>query len=251
MAWRATLLATASACSSLDTLCVLESARGEPAWVKHFSQAAAGPEQFHVNFGSTPDAVAVRWATTSSTATATVHWGMSAGALPNSASGATDRYVYSALYTSPWLHTVNLTGLPLATRIFYQVGDAATGLSPVMSFMSNPGVGPIYPFKTAFIADIGEAESANTTITRLLEATALGLVDSVVLNGDISYASGACRGGKSDPRRRARSTNHPPPSLTRSFRRLREQGLRDLGRLLPHGLSPRELGSIYDYAWQS
>jgi hypothetical protein len=59
-----------------------------------------------------------------------------------------------------------------------------------MSFMSNPGVGAIYPYRTAFVADIGEAESANTTVTRVLEAAALGLVDSVVINGDISYATG-------------------------------------------------------------
>ena len=179
-------------CDAHDSACVLEHARGdsEPAWRAHFQVAADGPEQFHVNFGATPDAMAVRWATAASAATATVHWGTSAGALTYVATGATDRYVYSAAYTSPWLHTVNLTGLPLATRIFYQVGDEATGLSPVMSFMSSPGVGPIYPFSTAFIADIGEAASANQTVTRVLEAAALGLVDSVVLNGDISYASG-------------------------------------------------------------
>ena len=71
-------------------------------------------------------------------------------------------------------------------RIYYQVGDAATGQSPVMSFVSNK-VGPtVFPWRTAFVADIGEADSANTTITRVLEANALGLVDHVVINGDIS-----------------------------------------------------------------
>ena len=132
----------------------------------------------------------MRWATANASASAAVRWGTAAGALTHAATGKTDRYVYSAAYTSPWLHTANLTGLPLGTRIFYQVGDAATGFSDVMSFVSNPGVGAIYPYRTAFVADIGEAESANTTVTRVLEAAALGLVDSVVINGDISYATG-------------------------------------------------------------
>lgn len=179
-------------CSPTDAECVLASARGPPAWLAggHFSQAAAGPEQLHVNFGATPDAVAIRWTTAAGNATATVSWGTSAGALTNVAVGTTDRYVYSAAYTSPWIHTANVTGLPLATRIFYQVGDAATGLSPVFSFRSSPGVGRIYPFRTAYVADIGEADSANETVTRVLEATAAGLVDQVVINGDISYATG-------------------------------------------------------------
>jgi hypothetical protein len=176
---------SAASCSSSDAECVLASARGTPAWVSHFSTAAAGPEQFHVAYGATPDAASVRWATAIN-GTATARWGLSAGALTHVAVGKTDRYVYSAAYTSPWLHTTNLTGLPLGTRIYYAVGDAATGVSGVMSFMSNPGVGAIYPYRTAFVADIGEAESANTTVTRVLEASALGLVDSVVINGDIS-----------------------------------------------------------------
>lgn len=213
--------ASLSACSALDAECVLSSARGTPEWVAHFSSAPNGsrPEQFHVNYGATPDAAAIRWTTSNASATAAVRWGTAAGALTHTALGRTDRYIYSAAYTSPWIHTANITGLPLGARIYYQVGDVATGLSPVMSFMSNPGVGPIYPYRTgeggrleritalsgalaavllnarppphsAFVADIGEAESANTTITRVLEANALGLVDSVVINGDISYATG-------------------------------------------------------------
>ena len=179
-----------TSCSSLDVECVLASAKGTPRWVAQFSTPVAGPEQFHVNYGATPDAAAVRWATANASATATVRWGTTASALTHAVTGKTDRYVYSAKYTSPWLHTANLTGLPLGTRIYYQVGDAATGRSAVMSFMSNPGVGAIYPYRTAFIADIGEAESANTTITKVLEAATLNLVDSIVINGDISYATG-------------------------------------------------------------
>jgi opacity protein-like surface antigen len=107
--------AAAASCDAKDSECVLASARGAPAWQAHFATAAAGPEQFHVNFGATPDAAAVRWATASDQATATVSWGTSADSLSNTVVGKTDRYVYGAKYTSPWLHTANLTGLPLAT----------------------------------------------------------------------------------------------------------------------------------------
>ena len=135
-------------CSSSDAECVLASAHGTPSWVSHFSTQSPGPEQFHVNYGPSPDSMAIRWTTNSSAATALVHWGVSADTLNQTGLGVTDRYVYSAKYTSPWIHTTHLTGLPLGTRIYYQVGDVASGVSPVMSFMSNPGVGAIYPYRT-------------------------------------------------------------------------------------------------------
>jgi hypothetical protein len=53
-----------------------------------------------------------------------------------------------------------------------------------------PSICLLFLPSVAFVADIGEAESANTTVTRVLEASNLGLVDSVVINGDISYATG-------------------------------------------------------------
>ena len=85
----------------------------------------------------------------------------------------------AAAGTRPREPQVNFTGLPLNTKIYYVVGDAATGVSAEVSFTSSPGVGPIYPYTTAFIADIGEADSANDTITRLLET--LDKFDSVVI----------------------------------------------------------------------
>jgi hypothetical protein len=88
---------------------------------------------------------------------------------------------------------VNLTGLPLNSSIYYSVGDAATGASQVFSFLSNPGIGSspaFYPFTTAFVADVGESEGANNTIQRVLAAKDSAAIRSVVINGDISYATG-------------------------------------------------------------
>lgn len=167
-----------------------------PAWVQALSApTTAGPEQLWVNYGATPDAVAIRWCTNVSSAQPVLVWGLSAGRLTNSAQGVTEQYKYpgSPGYTSPFIHTVNVTGLPTRTTIFYRVGDAATGVSDVYSFPSNPGVGAsasFYPHTTAFLADVGESEAANTTVQRVLAAVQSAGISSAVINGDISYASG-------------------------------------------------------------
>ena len=185
----AAALHSAALCAAGDYACV-EINLIEPAWVKHFSTAAAGPEQLWINYGATPDVMAVRWLTADKSAPSVLLWGLSSSSLTSSASGSSETYTYGQ-YTSPLIHNVNITGLPLNTTIFYQVGDAATGVSAIYSFTSHPGVGSgpsFYPYVTAFVADVGEAASANDTISHVLAAK--DLIDSVVINGDISYASG-------------------------------------------------------------
>ena len=184
-------------CSPFDAQCDAElrdaaSGRLQPAWVDLFSTAADGPEQLWVNYGATPDAAAIRWCTGSAAATAALVWGTSPTALTHAATGTTQQYTYG-VYTSPYIHTVNVSGLPLNTTIYYQVGDAATGQSAVYDFPSNPGVGAtaaFFPHTTAFVADVGESDAANTTIQRVLAAKVPARISSVVINGDISYASG-------------------------------------------------------------
>ena len=159
--------ASAHVCAHGDDACVTAQ-HALPAWVAAFSTAAAGPEQLWINYGATPDVMAVRWVTADRDALSVVHWGLSASALTSSATGTSEVYKYGT-YTSGAIHTVNLTGLPLKTTIFYQVGDATTGLSAVSAFTSHPGVGPaLVPYTTAFVADVGESNSANATITQVL-----------------------------------------------------------------------------------
>jgi len=179
----------AAQCRADDGECVLAASR-QPAWVDKYSVAAAGPEQLWINYGATPDAVAVRWCTNDSAALTQAAWGLSPTQLVNTVTGVRDRYTWG-VYTSPWIHNVNFTGLPLNTTIYYQVGDAASGQSSVYAFPSNPGVGATpahYPYTVAFVADVGESDAAAKTINNVLAAAAS--INSVVINGDISYASG-------------------------------------------------------------
>lgn len=102
------------------------------------------------------------------------------------------RSVYGK-YTSGLIHTATMTGLPLNTTIYYRVGDSSTGYSTEYSFTSNPGVGSsaaYYPYTVAWVADVGESDAANSTITHVLDPASLNNVDSVVIAGDIAYASG-------------------------------------------------------------
>lgn len=159
----------------------------DPAWVEKFSVGAGGaPEQFWINLGSTPDSMVVGWLTADMTAGTNVQYGTSSGSYPNQASGNSTFYKYSAKYTSGLIHHVRLAGLAPSTTYFYRVGDS-TAWSQEFSFKSSPGVGPIFPYTFGFIADIGENDNANDTVTHLL---ANPQIDSFVLNGDISYASG-------------------------------------------------------------
>jgi hypothetical protein len=145
------------------------------------------PVQFSINYGSSPDSMVIGWLTADMTAASTVFYGTSPSSLTQTATGTSDFYKYSAKYTSGLIHHTTLTGLNPATTYYYQVGQAGA-LSQVYSFKSNPGVGPIFPYTTAYIADVGENNNANQTITNLLAR--MNNFDSVVINGDIAYASG-------------------------------------------------------------
>lgn len=131
----------------------------------------------------------VGWLTSDMTAGSSVQFGTSPGAYTGSATGTADSYTFGSLYTSGLIHHVALTGLKPATRYYYIAGSASAW-SAEASFVSSPGVGPDIPHTFAVIADIGENANANATVTRLLTAFAAGQLNSGLLSGDISYASG-------------------------------------------------------------
>ena len=129
----------------------------------------------------------VGWVTSDMGAASAVRYGTSSGSYPNTVTGNSTSYTYGKT-KSPLIHHVWLTGLAPATTYYYQAGSTASW-SQEFSFTSSPGVGPnIYPYSFAVLADIGENHDANNTITHIL-ATASS-IDSVIINGDISYASG-------------------------------------------------------------
>ena len=151
------------------------------------STAAGGPEQLWVALGRAPDRVAISWLTNATGAQSLVRWGLASGALGKSVSGAAGKPFVCGAYTSGAVHTVNVSGLPLATRIFYTVGDDATGVSSERSFVTSPGAGASYPYVFGVMGDPGQTINSNSTFNHLAANPAIG---SVFITGDLSYADG-------------------------------------------------------------
>jgi hypothetical protein len=147
--------------------------------VAKFSTAAAGPEQFWISLGATPDAMTVGWLTADMGAPTSVSYGTASGALTMTATGNATFYKYSSRYTSGLIHHVHLTGLALKTTYYYKVA----GSDAEYNFTSSPGVGPIFPYTFGTFADIGENLNAADTVVHMLAGS--GHIDSYILNGDI------------------------------------------------------------------
>ena len=131
----------------------------------------------------------IGWVTSNMQAPSTVQYGTSSGSYDKTATGNSSFYKYSARYTSGLIHHTTLSGLAPATTYYYKVAGAAQEYS----FTSSPGVGEIYPYTFGFFADIGENIDADLTVQHLIAGSKS--IDSYVLNGDISYASGCESGG--------------------------------------------------------
>lgn len=83
-----------------------------------FSTAAAGPEQFWINYGSSPDQMVIGWVTSDMGAASTVQYGTTSGSYTKTATGNATFYKYSARYTSGLIHHVTLSGLAPKT-VYY------------------------------------------------------------------------------------------------------------------------------------
>ena len=128
----------------------------------------------------------IGYITSDMTAASTVRYGTSSGSYPNVVTGNSTSYTYGK-YKSGLIHHVWLTGLSTNTKYYYQAGSDAAW-SQEFTFTSNPGIGPNIPYTFAVVADIGENANANNTITHVLASA--DTIDSVIIAGDISYASG-------------------------------------------------------------
>lgn len=60
-----------------------QAAMAQPAWVAHFPRTGSGPEQVHINYGSSPSAMTVSWAHNVTASTPALEWGLAAGNRPN------------------------------------------------------------------------------------------------------------------------------------------------------------------------
>ncbi len=181
----ASALAHATAGCTAENGCV----GADPAWVAKFSTAAAGPEQFWLNLGATPDVMVVGWLTASTSAPSTVQFGTASGVYTQTANGTAAQYKYG-IYTSGLIHHVPLTGLTPSTVYFYKVAGAAAEYS----FTSGAAVSASsFPYKIGCFADIGESLNADDTVVHMVAGAAE--IDSYILTGDISYASGCEKSG--------------------------------------------------------
>jgi hypothetical protein len=159
-----------------------------PAWVEKFTYNASGPEQRWINLGSSPSEMVIGWVTAETDAQSVVYYGTkSGGPYVLSATGAADSYKYGS-YKSGLIHHVTLTGLNLNTPYYYVCG-AAGAQSAEAAFNSSRGVGAVYPYTLAAIADLGESGAAATTVSQLVDG--LDHIDAIQFNGDI-----ACVGGR-------------------------------------------------------
>ena len=163
----------------------------EPAWVKMFSTAAAGPEQVFLNMGRLASDMVVGWANAVEEQDgAFVEWGVESGRYSGSARATTAQYVYGK-YTSPFLQHATMVGLAPKTRHYYRVGTNSSW-SPEYSFMSNAVGADQFPYVLGHLADVGESSNAAQTIAQLLLSTK---ADNILLAGDMSYASGCEKNG--------------------------------------------------------
>jgi len=151
------------------------------------STANGGPEQLLVALGGVPSGVTISWLTNATGATSLVRWGTASGSRPNSVTGPAGKPFTCIAYTSGAVHVVNVTGLPLNTRIYYVVGDDATGVSSERSFVTSPGATAAYPYVFGVMGDPGQTANSNATFNHL---AANPLIQSVFITGDLSYADG-------------------------------------------------------------
>lgn len=136
-----------------------------------------------VRFADSPDQMFVSY-TTSAKDNANVKWGTTQNGLSNTVGGNTTSYTFKS-YTSPFIHHALLTGLPVDTPIYYQVGGPACGYSPTMSFRSHPGVNPAANITFAIIGDLGQTANSQDTVQHILDSTQ---VHAIIHAGDLSYA---------------------------------------------------------------
>jgi hypothetical protein len=153
------------------------------------SASTCAPEAFFVNYLNLDSQMVVSWSTNCSASTV-VSYGYTANGLNLKVAGNSTQYNFQpssgSAYTSPYLHHAVLTGLPLNTRVFYQVGGDNSGYSGTMNFTSARGPALNSAF-FAFVGDLGQTSNSVDTLNHIISATADKFV-ALVHPGDLSYA---------------------------------------------------------------
>ena len=133
------------------------------------------PQQVHLSLTDDPSEMTVTWVTELSAGNE-VEWGISEGALEQSATGSSRMYEWTVN-----IHSATMTDLSPDIEYFFRVGGDS-GWSGISSFRTaaNDSV------HIAAIADHSTSSEAETTVQQLIDAN----VTLVTLSGDLSYANG-------------------------------------------------------------
>lgn len=142
---------------------------------------ACAPQMFFINYADTPSQMRVSWTTTCK-AGAVVNFGTSKGSLSPVTGDAPTTYDFGS-YTSPWIYHVTLDGLTPGATYYYTVGDATSGVSPVMTFNAHPGKALVPGFTMAIIGDLGQTVNSESTIQHV---QANNQISFVMHTGDLS-----------------------------------------------------------------
>ena len=88
------------------------------------------------------------------------------------------------IYTSGYVHTVNLVGLEPDTEYQY----LPSGASRWRHFKTSPAVGR--PVSFGLVADLGQTTDSLSVMQHLKDRVDDGHIDAIIFPGDISYADG-------------------------------------------------------------
>ena len=155
-------------------------------WIERYTYAAAGPEQYTLNYGATYDQMTISWVNSNMSSLSLCDYGTAPTRLASTEYGNSTSYTYGK-YASGLIHTCWLEKLALDTVYYYQVDGGE-----VRSFKSNPGPAK-YPFKFAITGDLGESAQAQANVDHLVSAITDNGMQLVLCTGDLSYAN-ACEG---------------------------------------------------------
>ena len=142
--------------------------------------APCSVEQVFINYAESPSQMRVSWATACA-ASAAVSYGPSPTSLTSHTTGPAPARYTAPFYTSPYIYHVTLSGLTPGALVYYQVGDATSGRSPILNFTAHPGVGPTIAHTFAVVGDPGQTANSASTFQHVLSGTS----DSVMIVGDL------------------------------------------------------------------
>ena len=148
--------------------------------------ATATPYAMHLAMTPNPDELVFSWQTKAQTATSQVCIGSS----PSSLKCGDGARSFQGSYDSDagYNHHVLIQGLSAGSMVFYSVGDAKDGFSPVFNTTTRAASLPAQGWRAALYGDLG-VDHSSATIAAL---NALGInrtIEFVLHVGDLSYAN--------------------------------------------------------------